>query len=166
MADSVEKKSTSNLTNYQSPNRINVFDDIEKMLEGFSSRGWFRPITWDWPLKSELKNTLSTTIPDVDVIERDGEIIVKANMPGVDKKDIEVSLTKDRVTIKGKIHHEEKEEKGDYYRSEITKGSYVRTLTLPAIINEDKAKAKYMDGVLELTLPKTEVARRKNVKID
>lgn len=166
MSGLTEEQSSSNITNLQSPRSISIFDDFDKMLETFSSRGWMSPVRWNWPLKSDFQSALSSAIPDVDVIERDGEIIVKANLPGVDKKDIDISLTKDRVTIKGKTHHEEKEEKGDYYRSEITKGTYVRTLTLPATINEDKASAKYTDGVLELILPKTEVAHRKNVKID
>ncbi|MDH5371185.1 MAG: Hsp20/alpha crystallin family protein, partial [Gammaproteobacteria bacterium] len=100
------------------------------------------------------------------VIERDGEIVVKAMMPGVEKKDIEISMTKNTVTISGKTSHEEKEEKGNYYRHEISKGSYMRTLSLPENVNEDKAKAKFKDGMLELTIPKMEVSHRRNIKVD
>ena len=66
--------------------------------------------------------------PSVDVIERDNEIMVKAELPGVDKKDLDISVTSNTVTIKGSTSHEEKEEKGDYYRCEISRGSYSRTL--------------------------------------
>ena len=59
-----------------------------------------------------------------------------------------------------------KKEKGDYYRCEISRGSYSRTLTLPAEVNEDKAKADFKDGVLELTLPKVEEAKRRTIKIE
>lgn len=166
MANAMEKQSKSDVTNFQPPRGMNVFNDLEKMFENFSPRGWLRPFHWDWPFTDEMQKTLATAIPDVDVIERDGEIIVKATMPGVEKKDIDVSITRDRVTIKGKTHHEEKEEKGDYYRSEIRKGSYMRTLSLPAYVDENKSKAKYKDGVLELTLHKLEESHRKNIKVE
>ena len=70
------------------------------------------------------------------------------------------------MTIKGCASHEEKEEREDYYRSEMSRGSYSRTLSLPADINEDKVKAKYKDGILELTMPKLEETKRQSIKID
>jgi len=81
-------------------------------------------------------------------------------MPGIDKKDVDISLTKNTVTIKGASKHEEKEEQGDYYRCEISKGSYLRTMTLPSQVDDTKAKAKFKDGVLELKIPKIEETRR------
>jgi len=75
-------------------------------------------------------------------------------------------VTKNTVTIKGSTSHEEKEEKGDYYRSEMSRGSYSRTLALPSDVEADKAKAKFKDGVLELTLPKLKKAKRRSVKVE
>ena len=104
--------------------------------------------------------------PSVDVIEKDDEVIVKAELPGVDKKDLDISVTNNTVTIKGSTSHEEKEEKGDYYRSEISRGSYSRTLSLPAEVDEEKTKAKFKNGILKLTLPKLKKSKRHNVKVD
>jgi len=105
-------------------------------------------------------------VPKVDVIDREGEVVVKAEIPGVEKKDIDISVGEDAVTIKGEIRHEEKEEKGDYYRCEISRGAFSRTVALPAAVDGAKAKANFKDGVLELTLPKVEKAKRHTIKLD
>ena len=104
--------------------------------------------------------------PKVDVVERDKEIIINAELPGVDKKDLDISVTNNSVTIKGTTSHEDKEEKGDYYRCEISQGSYSRTLSLPAEVDEEKAKAKFKNGILKLTLPKLKKSKRHNVKVE
>jgi HSP20 family protein len=103
--------------------------------------------------------------PSVDLIDRDNEVVVKAELPGVDKKDLDISVTSNTVTIKGRTSHEEKEEKGDYYRCEISRGEYARTLALPADVDETKAKASFKDGILELTLPKKEKAKKRKIEI-
>ena len=105
-------------------------------------------------------------IPDVDIIEHDDQIVLKAEMPGVEKKDIDISVTQNSVTIKGATSHEEKEEKGDYYRCEIARGSYARTMSLPADVDETKSKASYKDGVLQLTLPKLQKSKRHSIKVE
>jgi len=166
MTSSLTKKKESDVNAPHMTRGLNLFDEMEKMFENFSSKGWLRPFHWDTPVFNEFSTTLETTMPSVDVIDRDGEVVVKANLPGVDKKDIDISMTKNTVTIKGETSQEEKEEKGDYYRCEISKGSYLRTLTLPADVDEKKAKAKFKDGVLEVTIPKLEVAHRSKVKVD
>jgi len=166
MTDSSAKQTGSDISNIQPPHGLNVFDEMERMFENFSPKGWNRPFRSNLPLMNEMSTSLETNFPKVDVIDRDDEIIVKAMMPGVEKKDIDISMTKNTVTISGKTSHEEKEEKGDYYRCEISKGSYMRTLSLPENVNEDKAKAKFKDGMLELTIPKMEVSHRRNIKVD
>lgn len=165
MAGSLSKQTKSDISNYQ-PRGMNVFDDMEKMFENFTGRSLFRSPRWDMPLMNELATEFDAVMPHVDVIDRDGEIIVKAMMPGVEKKDLDITMTKNTVTIKGKTSHEEKEEKGDYYRCEISKGSYMRTVALPENVDEDRAKAKFKDGVLELTIPKLEVSHRRKIKVD
>lgn len=106
--------------------------------------------------------------PKVDVIEKgnDNDIIVNAELPGVDKKDLDISVTNNTVTIKGSTSHEEKEEKNDYYRCEISRGSYSRTLSLPAEVDEEKTKAKFKNGILKLTLHKLKKSKRHNVKVE
>lgn len=160
------KQTGSDVAINRPSNGLSVFDEMERMFENFSPAGWARPFRSNLPLLNEMSTSFETNIPKVDVIDRDGEVVVKAMMPGVEKKDIEISMTKNTVTISGKTSHEEKEEKGDYYHHEISKGSYMRTLSLPENVNEDKAKAKFKDGMLELTIPKTEVSHRRTVKVD
>lgn len=123
------------------------------------------PFHMDWPSLSKVKAFEGKT-PSVDVIDRDNEVIVKAELPGVDKKDLDISVTNNTVTIKGTTSHEEKEEKGDFYRCEISRGSYSRTLSLPADVDEEKTKAKFKDGILELTLPKLKKPKRHTVNVE
>ncbi|MBI3774048.1 MAG: Hsp20/alpha crystallin family protein, partial [Gammaproteobacteria bacterium] len=94
------------------------------------------------------------------------EIEIRAEIPGVDKKDLEITVTEDALTIKGSTRQENKEEKGNYYRSEISGGIFARTLMLPGSVNADKAKTEFKDGVLKLTLPKVEKAKRRTIRVD
>jgi len=101
-----------------------------------------------------------TFIPRVEMKEDDKQIHVTAELPGVEEKDIHISATGDVLTIEGEKKSEtEKNEKG-FYRSERYYGSFRRELALPGEINMDKAEAKFKDGVLTLTLPKTEQAQK------
>lgn len=145
---------------------LTPFEEMDRFMESFFPRRWMRPFRWDMPSMAELGAPFDLKTPGVDIIERDNEVIVKAEVPGVEKKDLDVSVTDNSVTIKGCTSHEEKEEKGDYYRSEIRRGSFSRTVALPSSVDSDKAKATFNDGILELTLPKVEKAKRKSVSID
>lgn len=140
---------------------FNPFNEMERILEGFFPRNWARPQHEEWPLMS-----LEVRVPRIDVVDRDDEIELRAEMPGVDKKDLEISVTEDTLTIKGSTRQESKEEKGNYYRSEISSGIFARTLMLPGSVNSDKAKTEFKDGVLKLTLPKVEKAKRRTIKVD
>jgi HSP20 family protein len=103
--------------------------------------------------------------PKVDVTENDKEIKISAELPGMDEKDIDVSLQKDMLTIKGE-KKEEKEDKGkDYYRMERSYGSFSRTIPLPVEVETDKVEAKFKKGVLSITLPKIEKAVVETKKI-
>ena len=145
---------------------LTPFEEMERFFDNFFSRGWMRPSGWERPSWSELMPAFEGRMPKVDVVERDEEIIVRAEVPGVAKDDLDVTVSENMVTIKGETKHEEKEEKGDYYRSEISRGSFSRTVTLPSYVSSEDAKAKFSDGVLELTLPKVEKTKRHSVKID
>jgi HSP20 family protein len=103
--------------------------------------------------------------PRVDVTESEKEIKVSAELPGLDEKDVDVSVTKKAVTIKGE-KKEEKEEKAEgYYRSERTYGSFQRVIPLVCEIDTDKAEASFKKGVLTITLPKTPEAVQETKKI-
>lgn len=103
--------------------------------------------------------------PKVDVAETDKEITVTAELPGMDEKDIDVSLEKDMLTVRGE-KKEEKEEKGkDFYRSERSYGSFTRTIPLPKEVDTDKVEAQFKKGVLRITLPKTPAAIKEVKKV-
>jgi len=161
-----EKEGKKDIQKAQPARAISPFEEMDRFFDSHFPSGWARPFHWPRPSWGELSAPFEGKTPKFYVIERDNEIVVKAELPGVDKKDLDISLTKNSVTIQGSTCHEEKEEKGDLYRCEISRGSYSRTLTLPAEVNEDKAKAKFKDGILELTLPKVEKAKRRSIKVE
>lgn len=140
---------------------VGPFDEMERWFDDFFSRRWLRP--WRW--ETRFPETLSLSMPKVDVVDRPNEVVVRAEVPGVDKKDVQVSVSGNMLTIRGESKKEVKEEKGDYYRAELTRGSFSRTLALPAEVDDSKTKASMKDGMLELTLPKVEKAKRRSIKI-
>jgi HSP20 family protein len=104
-------------------------------------------------------------VPSVDVKEDEKEVTVKAELPGMDEKDIKVLLTESALTLNGE-KKEEKEDKGkDYYHMERSYGSFRRVIPLPAGIDMKKVKAGFKNGVLTVRLPKTEEAATKGKKI-
>ncbi len=166
MATAKKKESKQEVQKVQPAHPLSPFDEMERFFESRFPRGWLRPFDVEWPSWTGKAAPFEGKTPSVDVIDRDNEIVVKAELPGVDKKDLDISVTRNTVTIKGSTSHEEKEEKGDYYRCEISRGSYSRTLALPSDVDENKAKAQFKDGILNLTLPKVEKAKRRNVKVE
>jgi len=144
---------------------LSPFEEMDRMFDQYFRRGWMRPWRFEWPSFPELALP-EMKLPKVDVVDREAEVVIKAEIPGVEKKDIDISVGEDSVTIKGSTRHEEKEEKGDYYRREISSGAFLRTVALPATVDGSKAKANFKDGMLELTLPKTEKAKRHSVKVE
>jgi HSP20 family protein len=144
---------------------LSPFEEMDRMFDGLFRRGWMRPWRWDWPALPEMKS-MEAKLPKVDVVDRESDVLVRAEVPGVDKKDLDISVTENTVTIKGSTRHEEKEEHGDYYRREISAGSFSRTLALPAEVDGSLAKADFKDGMLELALPKVEKSKRHSVKVE
>lgn len=165
MAKEEKKDTKQEVQKVEPAHALRPFEEMERMFDNYFSRGWMRPFQMEWPTFPKIK-AFEGKSPSVDVIERDNEVVVKAELPGVDKKDLDISVTKNTVTIKGSTSHEEKEEKGDYYRCEISRGSYSRTLSLPADVDEEKTRAKFKDGILELTLPKLKKSKRHTVKVE
>ncbi len=143
---------------------MDVYDEMDRLFDNFFGRGWMRPWRMGFPRAAEAG--LEIKVPTVDVVDRDNEIVVRAELPGVEKKDLDVTLSDDAVTIKGSTRTDVKEEKGDYYRREISEGTFSRTVALPATINTETARASFKDGLLELTLPKVERAKKRSIKVD
>jgi HSP20 family protein len=134
--------------------RLPVFssfqDEMERTLDKFFDRETSFGMDWS---------------PDIDISETDNDITVKAEIPGVDPKDIDITVMGDTLTIKGE-KKEEKEEKGkSYYRVERSSGSFTRTINLPSQVMADKAVAKGHQGILEITLPKTKKEKTKKITV-
>ncbi len=141
------------------------FDEMERFFEEGLPRGWMRPFGGEWPSWGRLA-PFEGRWPRVDVIDRDDEIVVHAEVPGVGKDDLDVSMTDDTVTIKGKTTREEKEEEEGYHRREMARGEFSRTVRLPVAVDGSQATATFKDGVMELTLPKLEKAKRRTIKVE
>jgi len=91
--------------------------------------------------------------PRIDVLERDGQLVIRADLPGLSKEDVKVDVTDDLITIQGERKQHKKEEREGYCYSECSYGSFYRTLPLPAGSDASKANAQFHNGVLEITLP-------------
>jgi HSP20 family protein len=108
---------------------------------------------------------LSGRTPALDVFEDTEHFIVKAELPGMKKEDIDVSLHDGSLSISGERKSETKHEEAEIYRAERFFGRFQRTVALPATIVADKIRAQYKDGILTVTLPKTEEAKPKQIDV-
>lgn len=104
-------------------------------------------------------------LPSLDVAETKNELVVKAEVPGMDPKDIDISLSDGVLTIKGEKRQEKEEKEADYHVVERSYGSFMRSVQLPKEVQSDKISASYKNGILRITLPKSEEAKKKEVKI-
>jgi HSP20 family protein len=104
-------------------------------------------------------------VPSVDVSETDGEYQIKAEIPDVKKEDVKVTLADGVLTIQGERKHEKEEKGKKYHRVERSYGSFARSFTLPDLVDEEKVKAEFKDGVLNLQLPKSEKAKPKAIEV-
>lgn len=141
---------------------MDPFEELRRMQERMSR------------LFEELPEALGTSLPSapgvtqtpyVDVVDRDKDVVVTADMPGVDKKDIKINVRGDMLEISAerKMEHEEKE-KG-YLRHERSYNRFYRSIRLPAPVIKEKAKASFNNGVLEVTLPKAEKAEASEIPV-
>lgn len=120
---------------------------------------------WFEDLRLPEFETSKFIVPAFDVSETDEHIIVKADLPGVDVKDIDISIVGNVLTVKGEKKQEKEEKNESYHRIERSYGSFSRSISLPAEVNPDAVEAVYKDGVLKLTIPKAEKSKPKKIEI-
>ena len=108
----------------------------------------------------------SEFMPRVDITEDDKQIKVTAELPGMDDKDIDITLSGDSLTIKGQKQQETEDKGKDYYRSECRYGSFHRVIPLSTEVDKEKTEADFKKGVLRIRLPKTPEARKNRKKVD
>ena len=114
------------------------------------------------PLRGE---ELSEWLPSIDLSETKNDYVVKAELPGIDPKDIDISLSENVLTIRGEKKQEKEEETENYHFVERSYGSFTRAIRLPGQVQSDKISATYKNGVLKIVLPKTEEVKKKEIKI-
>jgi HSP20 family protein len=159
----VAKKKEKELVKVEPTKAPSPFEEMERWFEDFFRRPFSlaRP-SWFPRLRMPEIEEVS---PSVDVFEEGDEVVVKAELPGISKEDIDVKVTDDVVTISGEKKKEEKIEKKNYYRMERSYGSFTRSFRLPTEVQTEKASAKFKEGILEIRIPKTEEAKEKEKKV-
>ncbi len=142
--------------------RLEPFEDLRKMrreverlLEDLFNR---RP-------PRELATIGIEWEPSVEMFETDNEVVVKAALPNIDPKQVDITVTNDAVTLKGEARYEEESKGRNYYTHELQYGTFLRNLPLLAEVKGPEAKATYKDGVLEVRVPKSERAKATAVKV-
>lgn len=140
--------------------RDNVLDVFDRWLPQRHRRMRDDDSVW-WPT-----SLLAQGGPAVDVIEEEDSVRVTAELPGLSEKDFTVEIQGDRLLLRGEKKASREEKKRDYYFSECSYGSFSRSIGLPCEVDAAKAGAKYKNGVLEVTLPKTEQAKKRYVKVN
>ncbi|HEV8716497.1 MAG TPA: Hsp20/alpha crystallin family protein [Candidatus Binatia bacterium] len=105
-------------------------------------------------------------LPAIESKVDNGNLIVKADLPGIDPKEVSISVLGNQLTIEGERKHEEKKEEKDYVYQEVSYGKFSRTIPLPEGVDADKVKANYKNGVLEITLPAPKQLASKKVQIE
>lgn len=135
------------------------FEEISRMQDRLSQL--FSELS---PL-GEMKS-FDTLSPMVDIQDKDKEIVVKADMPGVDKKDVEIDIKNNVLYINANTHREKEEEKEGYVLHERAFSRFARTISLPSDVMAEGAKAKLEDGVLTINIPKAEIEEKKKILIE
>jgi len=136
---------------------------LDEVFEDLYPRRWmetFEPFGWKWPMGVDFEKSFR-----LDVIDRDKELLVRGELPGVEKDDIEISVMGDRLMIEAERKFEEEEEKDAFYRHEVGFGKLMRTISLPVEVDAEKVKAELKDGFLEIALPKAHSVERRTVKV-
>ena len=127
---------------------LEPFGDMDKFFEDFR------------------KGSMATFSPALDVYEKNNNLIVEAQLPGIDGEKVEVSVDNDMLTIQGKSEKRSEVEEKNYFRKEIHTGSFYRCVPLPAHVDGKKANAEFCDGVLKITIPKLKQENVSKVKVN
>ena len=141
---------------------------MEEFFENTFPRRWmeglFDPYAWRPPMISGFDEKLDV-FPKVDILDKDEALIVRADVPGIKKEDLEITIAGDRLVFEAKREFEEEQNEEEFVRHEMAYGRLYRAVHLPVEVLGDKAQAELKDGVLEITLPKVEATTPFKVKV-
>jgi HSP20 family protein len=144
-------------------------EDIERLFDSDFGRVGFgmSPRLTSSPWRSEGRFADALWAPQVETFRRDNNLVVRADLPGLNKDNVNIEVEDDLLLISGERNDENKDERDDYYRSERTYGRFFRAIQLPEGVDADKIEATFKDGVLEVTVPapKVQTPRNRQVKI-
>ena len=149
------------LTTWKPFRELAPFRDFERMRRDMDR-------FWDSFLEGGQRRKTDDSgewFPSLDVAETKNDLVVKAEVPGMDAKNIDISISDGVLTIKGEKKEEREEKEADYHLVERSYGAFTRSIRLPAEVHGDKINATYKNGVLKITLPKSEEAKKKEIKI-
>jgi len=140
---------------------VNPFEEMSRLFDGFFGLERFNRAGRSFPQAFEGKT------PKVDLVDKGNAFFVRAELPGVAKEDLHVSVTEDSITIHGESKQEKEEkEEGKYYFKERSFGSFSRTLPLPEAIDGEKVKATFENGLLTVHLAKVQPVQQRRINID
>lgn len=133
--------------------------DLQEDVNRLMAHGWLaKPPVWP--------GNGGKWLPEVDITEEKDQILVRADIPGMKQEDISVEVENDILTIKGERKQETEKKEGQVHRIERSYGQFLRSFSLPANVDATKVNAAYKNGVLEVTLPKKESAKPKQIKVE
>ena len=144
----------------------NLYNEFDQLFDQYRSHDWAHLFHTPEVVQPVQSMFTEGRLPKIDIIDRDKDLLLRAELPGVEKKDLDISMTDNSVTIKASSCFQDKEEKENYYRCEISQEQFVRAIRLPAEVNVEKVTTSFKDGVLELTAPKLEPSQRRTIKVD
>jgi HSP20 family protein len=127
------------------------FDDMEKMMNEYLP---------------SLRDAKTSFVPAIDMYEDKDNVVVETQLAGIDAENVEVSVENDMLCIKGEGEKKSEVEDKNYYRKEIRRGSFYRSVQLPAHVNGEDARAEAVDGVLKITIPKAPSSKPKTIRIE
>ncbi len=134
---------------------FSIRDEMNRMFDRFFNRGTLE----------DDGIAMHAIVPDVDIVEKDDAYILKAELPGVSKDDVKITLRENLLTIKGEKKKEKEEKNRNSYRSERMYGTFERTFTLPSMVRDERIQANFKDGVLTVEIPKSEEVKPKEIPV-
>lgn len=141
------------------------FDEMDRAFDRMMSRGLLQPFRSLWPDWAPFQPDLDVRVPRVDMVDRDDELLIRAEVPGIEKEHLHLELAGDLLTIHGEREKTETQEGDHVYRAEIVKGAFSRTILLPAGLNTEAIDASFANGILEVHVPKLETAKRQKIEV-
>ncbi len=150
-------------TSRQAAQPPSLLQDVDRLWDSFIERfGLGSP--WPFPIGDQRFAAFGQR-PRVDVAEKGDDIVVTAEIPGLKREDLDISMTNDVLTLRAEQSSESEREQAGYHRREIMRGSFVRQIRLPCAVDVDRATADYRDGMLTVTMPKAAQARSRKIPL-